>query len=582
MHDHLNQLPTRKQAAIFTTKVKVLQSLRMLEGLKGHVRKHVKSQELEDALVIASSSTPLWTEEHAAERDLTAGKIQNLRVACLALNGIVIPADEVFSFWKQTGRTTRKKGYVIGRELREGCLIPNLGGGLCQLSNGLYNAALKAGFEIIERHAHSQQVPGSLAAVGRDATVFWNYVDLRFKHHTAFSTEAYLSKNHLHIRFRSLEKGNEVQSLKDTNKAEVAPIGNCYSCNISGCFRNTPQDEAKVDLGRTAVLLDSYVPEFQVWLDENLKPDDQVYTPINAKRYRAPAYRWRNPTQKPFKHATALTLARSIRLRFLSSDGGSLQRTLIANDRKLAEFYASKIDYRVTHLIVSQNLLPHLWELGVMGGRTFEVLASRYPLEEIQKRLDKAHEKHTSSNTLNDFRVDQRLCMAEKEALQNARMIHTAHHGVADVMLGDVNRLSWVLPAGELEAKARAGKSAKSVLRIGFPASPLGKKGIYELKEAVEGMDAEVLILGKADEGVELSNSRSADLGEMMSCDVLVLPAYIEHSPRLLLRALAKGIPVIATKACGLPPQPGLMMMDVPDSSILSQLIFSETQYKVG
>jgi glycosyltransferase involved in cell wall biosynthesis len=41
----------------------------------------------------------------------------------------------------------------------------------------------------------------------------------------------------------------------------------------------------------------------------------------------------------------------------------------------------------------------------------------------------------------------------------------------------------------------------------------------------------------------------------------VVLPAWVEHQPRRLLRALAAGVPVIATPACGLPAQPGLTLV---------------------
>ena len=67
---------------------------------------------------------------------------------------------------------------MAGRELREGCIIPVVGGGLCQFECALTYAALSAGFEIIERHAHTQVIPLT-REVARDATVFWNYVDLR-------------------------------------------------------------------------------------------------------------------------------------------------------------------------------------------------------------------------------------------------------------------------------------------------------------------------------------------------------------------------------------------------------------------
>ena len=97
---------------------------------------------------------------------LLAGKVHNLRLAVKKLDGLEISGGEVFSFWKNVGQASRLKGFVVGRELREGCIIPNVGGGLCQISNALYDAALKANFEIVERHAHSQIVEGSLAERG--------------------------------------------------------------------------------------------------------------------------------------------------------------------------------------------------------------------------------------------------------------------------------------------------------------------------------------------------------------------------------------------------------------------------------
>src|SRR5688572_17180759 len=108
------------------------------------------------AFVRAESVTRLWTQDDAHEWRLTAGKVQNLRVAARALDGLVLPAHAVFSFWAALGRPLAWKGYVPGRELREGCLVASVGGGLCQLSNALYAVALQAGARIVERHAHSR------------------------------------------------------------------------------------------------------------------------------------------------------------------------------------------------------------------------------------------------------------------------------------------------------------------------------------------------------------------------------------------------------------------------------------------
>ncbi|WP_230812836.1 MULTISPECIES: VanW family protein [Xanthomonas translucens group] len=101
-----------------------------------------------------------------------------------ALHWVEVPVGAAFSFWRQLGRATRRRGFAAGRELCEGCLVPSIGGGLCQLSNAIYDAALRQGLHIDERHRHTHVIAGSLAERDRDAVVFWHYVDLRRRAHT--------------------------------------------------------------------------------------------------------------------------------------------------------------------------------------------------------------------------------------------------------------------------------------------------------------------------------------------------------------------------------------------------------------
>ena len=54
-------------------------------------------------------------------------------------------------------------------------------------------------------------------------------------------------------------------------------------------------------------------------------------------------------------------------------------------------------------------------------------------------------------------------------------------------------------------------------------------------------------------------------IAELGSATALVMPAWIEHEPRIALRALAMGIPVIASRACGLPSHPLLTEIDAGD-----------------
>src|SRR5580704_15220807 len=159
-----------------------------------------KSSDARGPLIVGASQTPLWSDERPGERAYQLGKVQNLRRAAAALNGVAVPSGAVFSFWKQIGRASRRRGFVTGRMLQQGCLVPATGGGLCQLSNALYDAALQAGCAIVERHAHSRVVPGSAAAFGRDATVAWNYVDLRFRAAQPIEIEARLSRDELIVR----------------------------------------------------------------------------------------------------------------------------------------------------------------------------------------------------------------------------------------------------------------------------------------------------------------------------------------------------------------------------------------------
>lgn len=157
-----------------------------------------------DAVLLASDERPLYALTEPRERDLELGKVQNLRVAAAAIDGIVIEAGETFSFWRAAGRATRAKGYVIGRELRQGCMIPTIGGGLCQLTNALSRVAHAAGMEIVERHSHSARPDGLFVDGATDATVFWNYIDFRFRAPRRLRVGARLTETDLVVRLDAL------------------------------------------------------------------------------------------------------------------------------------------------------------------------------------------------------------------------------------------------------------------------------------------------------------------------------------------------------------------------------------------
>ncbi len=192
--------PQPVDAAIFAVKSGLLRVRRSLADLiGGQVQRRVRAAEVA-GVVLAEIATPLYTESDPNERALQLGKVQNLRVGARALDGTVIAAGEVFSFWAQMGPPVRARGFVAGRELRQGCLIPTIAGGLCQLSNSLYQAAKRSGCEIVERHGHTAPIANSPFPPGEDATVFWNYVDLRFRARRPIVVSVHLSRDELIVR----------------------------------------------------------------------------------------------------------------------------------------------------------------------------------------------------------------------------------------------------------------------------------------------------------------------------------------------------------------------------------------------
>ena len=206
----IEELHAKHSAAanlIFVFKSRVLIARRLLRSaLAGEiVHRYRRLVDLPaGARLLAEDEHRLYSSTTERERDLELGKVQNLRVATAAIDGIVLEPGETFSFWLAAGRPSRSNGYVIGRELRSGCMIPSIGGGICQLTNALSRVAHAAGMEIVERHSHTVHPPGFFIDDATDATVFWNYIDFRFRSPIRIRVWARLSEKTLAVRLDAL------------------------------------------------------------------------------------------------------------------------------------------------------------------------------------------------------------------------------------------------------------------------------------------------------------------------------------------------------------------------------------------
>lgn len=96
---------------------------------------------------------------------------KNIEIACAALNGTVLESGKTLSFNEVTGRRTVDKGYLMAPAIAQGRSYEEAGGGVCQVSSTLFNAAAKADMKIVTSTPHAW--PSAYIAPGLDATVDW-------------------------------------------------------------------------------------------------------------------------------------------------------------------------------------------------------------------------------------------------------------------------------------------------------------------------------------------------------------------------------------------------------------------------
>ncbi len=143
--------------------------------VKDKQKPEITAEMLKNNIVLLSSYTTQILDHRSA-------RMNNIQLASEKLDfEIVLPGNE-FSFNQVLGSRTKRKGYEkapIFIKTEDGTKKTNgIGGGICQLSSTLYNAADKIGLNITEKHSHSKTV--GYVSKGRDATVAQGSMDFRF------------------------------------------------------------------------------------------------------------------------------------------------------------------------------------------------------------------------------------------------------------------------------------------------------------------------------------------------------------------------------------------------------------------
>lgn len=179
----------------------------------------------------------------------------NLRLASEKINGKVLAPGETFSYNKTVGARTIEAGYKNAKVYESGKVVDGIGGGICQVSSTLYNAALLANLEIVERRNH--QFVTSYVEAGRDATVVYGQTDFKFKNTRKYPIRIVVTTNAgiLKISIFGIKEENEYTFKFNTKTVSSIPYKTQY-IEDSSLAERTEKVEQK---GANGLITETYI-----------------------------------------------------------------------------------------------------------------------------------------------------------------------------------------------------------------------------------------------------------------------------------------------------------------------------------
>ncbi len=146
------------------------------DGYINIVKPAVTAEVLAHNTVLIGRSVTLATND--ADRNI------NIQLMCEAVDGLMLMPGETLSLNELVGQRTEEKGFKAAAAIVDGQLTDSIGGGICQLAGTLYNAALYADMDIVERVHHTW--PSEYLPIGLDATLNWDNKDLKIRNRSEF------------------------------------------------------------------------------------------------------------------------------------------------------------------------------------------------------------------------------------------------------------------------------------------------------------------------------------------------------------------------------------------------------------
>ncbi len=208
----------------------------------------VTAQQLADSFSLISTYTTQTTAD--------GNRNNNVNLAANAVTNKVVMPGETFSFNQATGQRTAEKGYLPAAAILGGATVDEIGGGVCQVSSTLFNAAAMADMTILKRTPHTW--PSNYVEKGRDATVNWPTLDFAFcnDRDTPVFIVAYYRQRECTVEIYgcSLGSGNSITLETQLISVTEPPVEAIYEQNPE-LPPGTVQEKKKP---RTGYVVDTY------------------------------------------------------------------------------------------------------------------------------------------------------------------------------------------------------------------------------------------------------------------------------------------------------------------------------------
>ena len=245
-----------------------------------------KADLMKQYMLRSYASTPI-------DRHSTDDRNKNIRRAFEKINGYRLEPGKTFSFNGVVGERTPENGFFPAIEYVYGEHVEGYGGGVCQASTTLYQAAICAGLQILKREPHSDKV--SYTDLGKDATVYWfgkRRIDLTFRNNT--DSTIYIvaavkqdSSNKKRLNATVAIYGLDMGDVKYELESEItetlpAPFNPVYKKDTSGTYVTYTDQQKSVSVAKEGYVVKSYLVEYTSGVQTDRK---LIYT----DRYEAKA-----------------------------------------------------------------------------------------------------------------------------------------------------------------------------------------------------------------------------------------------------------------------------------------------------